>query len=55
MTPEQLRREFRYRVALALVQELKGEGLITEDEFTEAQARLIHRFHPVLEGLYPKN
>ncbi|HPY94865.1 MAG TPA: hypothetical protein PLR12_05510 [Clostridia bacterium] len=55
MTPEQLQREFRYRVALALVQELKGEGLITEDDFTEVRARLIHRFHPVLEGLHPKN
>jgi len=55
MTTEQLQREFRYRVALALVQELKGEGLITEDDFTVVQARLIHRFHPVLEGLYPKN
>lgn len=55
MTPEQLQQEFRYRVALALVQELKGEGLITEDDFTEVRARLIHRFHPVLEGLYPQN
>ena len=55
MTPEQLQQEFRYRVALALVQELKGEGLITEDDFTEVRARLIHRFHPVLEGLHPKN
>jgi len=55
MTPEQLQREFRYRVGLALVQELKGEGLITEDDFTEVRARLIHRFHPVLEGLHPKN
>ena len=55
MTPEQLRREFRYRVALALVQELKAGGLITEDDFTVVQARLIHRFHPVLEGLYPQN
>ena len=55
MTTEQLQRDFRYRVALALVQELKCGGLITEDDFTEVQARLIHRFHPVLEGLYPKN
>jgi len=55
MTPEQLQQEFRYRVALALVQELKVEGLITEDDFTVVQARLIHRFHPVLEGLYLKN
>ena len=55
MTTEQLQRDFRYRVALALVQELKAGGLITEDDFTVVQARLIHRFHPVLEGLYPKN
>ena len=55
MTPEQLQQEFRYRVALALVQELKAGGLITEDDFTVVQARLIHRFHPVLEGLHPKN
>ena len=55
MTPEQLRREFRYRVALALVQELRRAGLITEDEYALANTRLIHRFHPVLEGLDPKN
>ena len=55
MTPEQLQQEFRYRVTLALVQELKRAGLITEDDYAQVQARLIHRFHPVLEGLYPQH
>ena len=55
MTPEQLQQEFRYRVALALVQELKRTGLITDEDYTLVQARLIHRFHPVLEGLYPQH
>ena len=55
MTPEQLRREFRYRVALALIQELKRAGLITEEDYAQINVLLIHRFRSVLEGLYPKN
>ena len=53
MTQEQLQREFQYRAAMSLVEELLKRGVISDEEYRLVDARMIKHFQPVIAGLYP--
>lgn len=55
MTPEQLKREMDYRVAMVLARSLLREGAIGEADYRAIDAQMIARFCPILSGLYPEN
>ena len=55
MTGEQLRKEFQYRVAMALVNEMLGKGIISDAEHSVLNEKMIVHFQSVLIGLSPEN
>ena len=55
MTAEQLQKEFQYRVAMALIQEMLGKGIISDAEYSVLNDKMIVHFRSVLIGLSPEN
>ena len=51
MTKEQFDRESRYRVALSLAKAMVREGLISEEEYSIIDTKLVDRFRPFFGGL----
>jgi len=51
MTPEQFEREKKYQAALGIARALLKNGVITDDDYTKAEAVLRHRFCPFM-GAY---
>lgn len=55
MTPDQLKSEMNYRVAMVLARSLLREGAIGEADYRVIDAHMIARFRSILSGLYPEN
>jgi len=53
VTHEQLQREFQYRVAMSLARDLLKSGVLSDEEYSAVDVKMIQRFQPVLAGLYP--
>jgi uncharacterized membrane protein len=53
MTHEQFDREKRYRVALSIAKSMLHKGIINEDDYKNIDTKLMQKYHPLLEGLYP--
>ena len=53
LTDEQREREGDYQVAVALLNVLRRQGLLTEKEYKKARQKLGKRFSPVW-GQYPE-
>ena len=51
MTQDQFKREFSFRLALAMLKGMLRKGILTAREFEKARERLISRFQPPYGGM----
>lgn len=47
LTKDQFEREGNYQLAMAIMRMLLGKGLLTKDEYSKANARLVERYNPI--------
>lgn len=52
LTHDQLQRELTYRFSIAILRDLRDEGLLNGKEFVRTSQFLAERFSPVWGGLY---
>jgi hypothetical protein len=55
MTAEQFERERRYQSAMSVLRTMNAKGLLTDDEFVQADTDLRGKYRPVIGSLYPHN
>ena len=55
MTPEQYRNDMLYHAGLSMAQTMLEQGLITEAEFVQIDAKLLAEFQPYLGSLLSEN
>ena len=55
MTQEQMRDDMRYQAALSVAKTMLENGLITEEEYAEIDAKLPQKYRPYLGSLFSEN
>ena len=55
MTDKEFEREFNYSLMLHYLKILKGRGIITDEEFKDADMLLLKKYNPVIGSLMSEN
>lgn len=55
MTTEQLEREQKYHIAMALAGVLLRQGIIDDNEIRVIDTIMLAKFRPIIASIYPEN
>lgn len=55
MTPEELRNDMLYHMALSMAKTMLGKGLLSPEEYAEIDTILLQKYQPYLGRLFSEN